>query len=92
MIYIETTNVSKFYNNIDIKVDDHYEYKKKYFLGVGSNWGHRYLGGFFGYGIEEQIKNAYEYICANYRNEDDEIWLIGFSRGGNNIIIKFKFY
>ncbi|KAI9341855.1 hypothetical protein BD770DRAFT_330017, partial [Pilaira anomala] len=39
------------------------------------------LGGFFGYGIEEQIKNAYEYICANYRNEDDEIWLIGFSRG-----------
>ncbi|KAI9341854.1 hypothetical protein BD770DRAFT_329989, partial [Pilaira anomala] len=38
-------------------------------------------GGMFGYGINEQIENAYKYISTNYRDSKDQIWLIGFSRG-----------
>jgi uncharacterized protein (DUF2235 family) len=39
------------------------------------------LGGAFGYGISDQIISAYEYACKNYQDAQDEIWLIGFSRG-----------
>ncbi|RCH86545.1 hypothetical protein CU098_007543 [Rhizopus stolonifer] len=51
-----------------------------YFSGVGTSQYH-ILGGLFGYGISKQIKSAYSYLCRNYRDERDEIWLIGFSRG-----------
>ncbi|KAI9264756.1 hypothetical protein BY458DRAFT_556804 [Sporodiniella umbellata] len=52
----------------------------KYYCGLGTV-GFRVLGGAFGYGISEQIKQAYECICKNYRDSKDEIWLLGFSRG-----------
>ncbi|KAI1098074.1 hypothetical protein F4804DRAFT_350818 [Jackrogersella minutella] len=53
-----------------------------YQSGVGSRSGiiDRILGGAFGIGIAENIREAYAYICANYV-DGDEIVLIGFSRG-----------
>jgi hypothetical protein len=32
-------------------------------------------------GIENNIREAYSFLCLNYRNDEDEIILIGFSRG-----------
>lgn len=53
-----------------------------YQSGVGSKSGviNRILGGAFGIGIAENIREAYSYICANYV-DGDEIVLVGFSRG-----------
>ncbi|KAK8089452.1 hypothetical protein PG997_004413 [Apiospora hydei] len=56
-----------------------------YQVGVGSGSGitsifSRILGGAFGVGIAENIREAYSYICANYV-DGDEIVLLGFSRG-----------
>ncbi|KAK8126205.1 uncharacterized protein PG998_001964 [Apiospora kogelbergensis] len=56
-----------------------------YQVGVGSGSGiagivPRILGGAFGVGIAENIREAYSYICANYV-DGDEIVLLGFSRG-----------
>ncbi|KAK8056652.1 hypothetical protein PG993_001879 [Apiospora rasikravindrae] len=56
-----------------------------YQVGVGSGSGitslfSRILGGAFGVGIAENIREAYSYICANYV-DGDEIILLGFSRG-----------
>ncbi|KAI1457654.1 hypothetical protein F4805DRAFT_427667 [Annulohypoxylon moriforme] len=53
-----------------------------YQSGVGSRSGpiERILGGAFGIGIAENIREAYAYICANYV-DGDEIILVGFSRG-----------
>ncbi|KAI0131646.1 hypothetical protein F4776DRAFT_664471 [Hypoxylon sp. NC0597] len=53
-----------------------------YQSGVGSRSGivDKILGGAFGLGIAENIREAYAYICANYV-DGDEIVLVGFSRG-----------
>ncbi|KAI9363171.1 hypothetical protein BD770DRAFT_465030 [Pilaira anomala] len=79
----EKTNVYKFYTRIDDTAFDQeqYEYKTIYCSGLGTNGKYPFLGGFFGYGITNQIISAYQYISINYRNEKDQIWLIGFSRG-----------
>lgn len=83
-ITIEKTNVYKFYASLDPTTDQSWEYKIDYFPGLGTKGKYPLLGGLFGYGITNQILSAYQYICKNYRNENDEIWLIGFSRGGNS--------
>ncbi|KAI0016925.1 hypothetical protein F4780DRAFT_772593 [Xylariomycetidae sp. FL0641] len=53
-----------------------------YLSGVGSRAGtvDKMLGGAFGVGIAENIREAYAYVCANYV-DGDEIILVGFSRG-----------
>ena len=40
----------------------------------------RLLGGMFGKGLDEQIRNAYRFLVHNYA-PGDEIYLFGFSRG-----------
>jgi uncharacterized protein (DUF2235 family) len=52
-----------------------------YFDGVGAK-SFRILGGMFGVGISQQIKDAYTYLSDHYQDQNDEIWCIGFSRGG----------
>jgi uncharacterized protein (DUF2235 family) len=42
------------------------------------------LGGAFGWGIDQNIKDAYRFLCLNY-NEGDEIYLYGFSRGAYTV-------
>ncbi|KAI9341840.1 hypothetical protein BD770DRAFT_372006 [Pilaira anomala] len=83
-LYPEETNVYKFYNNcLDNNEigDKGYKNLKRYFPGVGTEWYNRLRGGMCGYGITKQIKDAYEYISTNYRDNKDKIYLIGFSRG-----------
>ncbi|CDS05385.1 hypothetical protein LRAMOSA07914 [Lichtheimia ramosa] len=84
------TNVFRFYNNIEQsypvqKGDDSNSYIQvaEYFLGVGGaeDGIKRYLGGAFGFGISDQILSAYAFISENYQCEEDEIWLLGVSRG-----------
>lgn len=95
---LEKTNVYKFYTRIHTAFDqEQYEYKTIYCSGLGTSGKYPFLGGFFGYGITNQIISAYQYISINYRNEKDQIWLIGFSRGGKIynyycMIVRFKFY
>jgi uncharacterized protein (DUF2235 family) len=51
-----------------------------YIAGVGTRKGEKFQGGTFGYGISENIKDAYAFIVSNYTPGDD-IYLFGFSRG-----------
>ena len=54
-----------------------------YLAGVGTagdRWD-RYLGGAFGGGLTANLISCYQFLAANYR-PGDEIFLIGFSRGG----------
>jgi uncharacterized protein (DUF2235 family) len=83
----ERTNVYKFSQVLmDGDVVDSqgnlWEQVHTYFTGLGTSQ-YRMLGGLFGYGISGQIKSAYKYICKRYRDEKDQIWLLGFSRGGS---------
>jgi len=53
-----------------------------YQAGVGTSGGpvSRIIGGATGYGLKENVREAYTYIATNWR-EGDEIFLMGFSRG-----------
>ena len=51
-----------------------------YIQGVGTHWYDRVIGGAFGWGISDNIKDGYKFLCSNYEPED-EIYLFGFSRG-----------
>jgi uncharacterized protein (DUF2235 family) len=51
-----------------------------YVRGVGNRWDERIIGGGFGYGISDNIKDAYRFLVSNYA-PGDEIFLFGFSRG-----------
>jgi uncharacterized protein (DUF2235 family) len=51
-----------------------------YSAGVGTRWDEKLRGGAFGYGIDEIIRNGYEFLVTNYA-EGDEIFVLGFSRG-----------
>jgi uncharacterized protein (DUF2235 family) len=52
-----------------------------YHAGVGTaNSLDRFTGGTFGMGLDQDIREVYNFICTNYVDGDDII-LIGFSRG-----------
>ncbi|GBE30496.1 hypothetical protein BMS3Bbin04_01531 [bacterium BMS3Bbin04] len=72
------TNVTKFYQALE-KND---EQIAEYFPGVGTEGGfiEKKLGGMIGKGLEDYIKQAYEWLGLNYE-DGDKIFLIGFSRG-----------
>ncbi|WOD41118.1 DUF2235 domain-containing protein [Nodosilinea sp. E11] len=53
-------------------------------LGSGGKWFNRLFGGVFGWGIDENIRAAYRFLCLNY-DEGDEIYLFGFSRGAYTV-------
>jgi uncharacterized protein (DUF2235 family) len=52
-----------------------------YFPGVGTIPIERYRGGIFGYGLSRQLLDAYRFIRGHWRDERDEIFIFGFSRG-----------
>lgn len=51
-----------------------------YDRGVGTRWLEHLRGGAFGYGLSENIRQAYRYLVNHYEPGDD-IFLFGFSRG-----------
>ncbi|AFJ02639.1 hypothetical protein Q7C_1490 [Methylophaga frappieri] len=48
--------------------------------GVGTSKLSRFLGGTFGYGLSENLRQGYEWLVKRY-SAGDEIWVFGFSRG-----------
>jgi len=48
--------------------------------GVGTQFGSRIRGGMFGYGLDQVVIDAYEWLIDHYE-EGDEIFIFGFSRG-----------
>jgi len=51
-----------------------------YSTGVGTAFGERIRGGMFGYGLNDEIIRAYEWLIDHY-NIGDELFIFGFSRG-----------
>jgi len=51
-----------------------------YSQGVGTTSGTRLIGGMFGYGLDDEVICAYQWLVQNYV-PDDRIFIFGFSRG-----------
>jgi uncharacterized protein (DUF2235 family) len=51
-----------------------------YDKGVGTHALDRVIGGTFGYGLSENIRDGYHWLAENFR-PGDELFLFGFSRG-----------
>jgi uncharacterized protein (DUF2235 family) len=51
-----------------------------YSVGVGTQYGERIKGGMFGYGLDDEVLRAYEWLTENY-DLNDRIYIFGFSRG-----------
>lgn len=59
---------------------------KHYIAGVGTGVLDRISGGGFAFGLEENVRAAYDWLVANYTDDRDpanadEIYIFGFSRG-----------
>jgi uncharacterized protein (DUF2235 family) len=52
--------------------------------GLGTKWYDRWVGGAFGWGIDDHITDAYRFLCLNY-DPGDEIYCFGFSRGAYTV-------
>src|SRR5205814_8364133 len=53
-----------------------------YISGIGTHgFVERIFGPGMGYGIEQNIKDAYKHICARYKQYHDHIYHFGLSRG-----------
>jgi uncharacterized protein (DUF2235 family) len=79
------TNIEKIARTISTAVvegDPPVQQLVLYLHGVGSGGylADRLLGGAFGYGLFDNIRAAYRFLALNY-DEDDEIFVFGFSRG-----------
>ena len=61
--------------------------KKQYFRGVGTGPLDRITGGGFGFGLEQNVRDAYNWLVEHYYDGEanpkdaDEIFIFGFSRG-----------
>jgi len=75
-----STNVLRMLQATESKDGDENAQLVHYIAGVGTQRSLRFRGGAFGYGISENIRNAYSFIVSNYER-GDEIFLFGFSRG-----------
>lgn len=52
--------------------------------GVGTSWGQRLIGGITGFGLSQNVLEAYRFLAHNY-NDGDEVYLFGFSRGAYTV-------
>jgi hypothetical protein len=53
---------------------------KFYDEGVGTHWFDQISGGFFGFGLSENVRLGYRWLMEHY-NPGDDIYIFGFSRG-----------
>jgi uncharacterized protein (DUF2235 family) len=79
------TNVCRLYESIKSgKLPEGDVQQKWYDSGVGTNWYHRIAGGAFGIGLDEKIRDGYQWLADNYPNADAadvEVFILGFIRG-----------
>lgn len=81
------TNVFRLFNAVEIH-DGSPRQITFYEDGVGTSknkyW--RAVTGAFGFGFEANVVGLYEFLCRNYKPEDDDkIYLFGFSRGAATV-------
>lgn len=75
---VDNTNIYKLYTLISPKKD----VSSYYTVGVGAGPDFKILGLAFGFGLEYDVVEAYQYICNNYSDDQQtEIFIFGFSRG-----------
>lgn len=76
----DNTNVWRLKSLLAPKGKDGLEQLPYYSTGVGTVRGERLRGGMFGYGLNDEIIRAYEWLIDCY-NSGDDIFIFGFSRG-----------
>jgi uncharacterized protein (DUF2235 family) len=76
----DNTNVRRLYDMMATTGADGVAQMPYYSEGVGTARGQRVRGGIWGYGLDEDVRNAYRWLVRHYEH-DDEIFLFGFSRG-----------
>ncbi len=78
------TNVWRTFDALDLSGNDQVAF---YDDGVGTSSFKpmAILGGAFGFGLKRNVIALYKFACRNYRNEDDELFGFGFSRGAFTI-------
>lgn len=77
------TNVSRIHAAVESGPSDRgrdLSQLKYYDEGVGTRWYDRIRGGGMGFGLSENIREAYAWLIQNFE-KGDEIFLFGFSRG-----------
>lgn len=74
------TNVWWLYSALDLHRDDQIA---MYDDGVGSQEFllFKILGGAFGWGLKRNVIQLYKFLCRNYEDGCDKVYLFGFSRG-----------
>lgn len=86
----DSTNVFHHYalacEGLDNPANPKFYQRKFYHEGVGTSKLDRITGGAFGIGLEENVRDAYNWLVENYHGKDDtaeadEIYVFGFSRG-----------
>jgi uncharacterized protein (DUF2235 family) len=79
------SNVCRFYESVrNGMLPDGSAQQKWYDTGVGTNWYDRISGGAFGLGLDQKIKEGYQWLVDNYPDPDPgdyEVFVLGFSRG-----------
>jgi uncharacterized protein (DUF2235 family) len=76
----DNTNVWRLKSLLASQGRDGLEQISYYSVGVGTAFGERLRGGMFGYGLNDEIIRAYEWLIDHY-NVGDELFIFGFSRG-----------
>lgn len=77
----DSTNVLHHFNLVtEGPVESGWTQKKKYQRGVGTGVLDSITGGGFGFGLENNVRDGYNWLVENY-HENDEIYIFGFSRG-----------
>ncbi len=77
----DSTNVQHLHTLMrEGQVDDGWIQRRLYMRGVGTGLLDQVSGGGFGFGLEANVREAYNWLVAHY-NDGDEIYVFGFSRG-----------
>ncbi|ALA57823.1 DUF2235 domain-containing protein [Nitrospira moscoviensis] len=78
----DRTNVARMADAVAKEGFDGVPQEKWYDRGPGTNWYDRLRGGAFGYGLSENIREAYAWLAGEWAKADDnELYVFGFSRG-----------
>lgn len=84
----QPTNVTRICRAIESYDNEHHQQIVFYQSGIGTGLGlyNRLVGGAFGVGLAEHIREAYAFLANNYAQHDelvlrDCIFLVGYSRG-----------
>ncbi len=81
---VRPSNVAKIAETISVAGAQGTEQIIRYHKGIGTGRDDRILGGAFGVGLSQHVKDAYQSVVEQYE-PGDEIYLFGFSRGAFTI-------